>query len=104
MLAVAPGFAVAVKLNRLTSSAVFQCRRCPPGRDDAQRTGRGPGGVVCGSYEHSVAMQGEARDGCTLAREAHFVEFARDIRTVAKMPIMVTGMRRLPVAEQVVRW
>jgi 2,4-dienoyl-CoA reductase-like NADH-dependent reductase (Old Yellow Enzyme family) len=55
-----------------------------------------------GSYE-APAMQGEARDGRTLAREAYFVEFARDIKTVAKMPLMVTGgIRRRPIAEQVV--
>ena len=54
-----------------------------------------------GSYE-APAMQGEARDGRTLAREAYFVEFARDIRAAARMPVMVTGgIRRRPVAEQV---
>jgi 2,4-dienoyl-CoA reductase-like NADH-dependent reductase (Old Yellow Enzyme family) len=48
-------------------------------------------------------MQGEARDGRTLAREAYFVDFARDIQTVARMPVMVTGgIRRRPVAESVV--
>ncbi|TWC24898.1 hypothetical protein FBY06_10367 [Pseudomonas sp. SJZ085] len=47
--------------------------------------------------------QGEARDGRTLAREAYFVEFARDIQTVAKMPVMVTGGIRRPVAERVVQ-
>lgn len=56
-----------------------------------------------GSYE-APAMQGEARDGRTLAREAYFVEFARDIRKVARMPVMVTGgVRRRPIAEQVVQ-
>lgn len=55
-----------------------------------------------GSYE-APAMQGEARDGRTLAREAYFVEFARDIQTVANMPVMVTGgIRRRAIAEQVV--
>ena len=48
-------------------------------------------------------MHGTARDGRTLAREAYFLEFANDIRAVANMPVMVTGgIRRLPVAEQVV--
>ena len=56
-----------------------------------------------GSYE-VPAMQGEARDGRTLAREAYFVEFARDIQTVARMPVMVTGgIRRRAVAENVVQ-
>lgn len=55
-----------------------------------------------GSYE-APAMQGEARDGRTLAREAYFLEFARDIQRVATMPVMVTGgIRRRPVAEQVI--
>jgi 2,4-dienoyl-CoA reductase-like NADH-dependent reductase (Old Yellow Enzyme family) len=48
-------------------------------------------------------MQGQSRDGRTLAREAYFLEFAHDIRTVARMPVMVTGgIRRRAVAEQVV--
>lgn len=39
----------------------------------------------------------------TIAREAYFLKFARDIQAVAKMPVMVTGgIRRLPVAEQVI--
>lgn len=47
-------------------------------------------------------MHGQARDGRTLAREAYFLEFAKDIAAVTRMPIMVTGgIRRLPVAEQV---
>jgi len=55
-----------------------------------------------GSYE-APAMQGQARDGRTLAREAYFAEFARELRAVAKMPLMVTGgIRRRPVAEEVV--
>ena len=54
-----------------------------------------------GSYE-APAMQGDARDGRTLAREAYFLEFARDIAAVAKMPLMVTGgIRRRAVVEQV---
>ncbi|MCA0244059.1 MAG: NADH:flavin oxidoreductase/NADH oxidase family protein [Proteobacteria bacterium] len=101
--AVSPGFAVAVKLN----SADFQ--RGGFSVEDAREvvTMLNPLGVDLvelsgGSYE-APAMQGTARDGRTLAREAYFVDFARDIRAVARMPIMVTGgVRRLPVAEQVV--
>ena len=101
--AVSPGFAVAVKLN----SADFQ--RGGFSADGAREVVEmlNPLGVDLvelsgGSYE-APAMQGEARDGRTRAREADFVEFARDIRTVARMPVMVTGgVRRLPVAEQVV--
>lgn len=53
-----------------------------------------------GSYE-SPAMQGQTRDGSTLAREAYFLEFAERIGAVASMPVMVTGgVRRKAVAEQ----
>jgi len=101
--AVSSGFAVAVKLN----SADFQ--RGGFSADDARDVVKmlNPLGVDLvelsgGSYE-APAMQGQARDGRTLAREAYFVEFARDIRTVAHMPVMVTGgVRRLPVAQEVV--
>lgn len=100
--AVAPGFAVAVKLN----SADFQ--RGGFSADDAQQVVRLLGGLNVdlvelsgGSYE-APAMQGQARDGRTLAREAYFLEFAREIRAVASTPLMVTGgIRRAPVAEQV---
>ena len=59
-----------------------------------------------GSYE-SPAMQGRVTEKdaekpeTTLRREAYFVDFAREIASVAKMPIMVTGgiLRRV-VAEQ----
>lgn len=99
---VSPRFAVAVKLN----SADFQ--RGGFTTDDARQVvemlGRLPVDLVelsGGSYE-APAMQGQARDGRTLAREAYFLEFARDIKAVAKMPVMVTGgIRRRPVVEQV---
>jgi 2,4-dienoyl-CoA reductase-like NADH-dependent reductase (Old Yellow Enzyme family) len=101
--AVSPGFVVAVKLN----SADFQ--RGGFSLDDAKRVVEmlNPLGVDLvelsgGSYE-VPAMQGQARDGRTLAREAYFLEFARDIGAVARMPLMVTGgIRRRAVAEQVV--
>ncbi|MDH0301719.1 MULTISPECIES: NADH:flavin oxidoreductase/NADH oxidase family protein [unclassified Pseudomonas] len=101
---VSPAFAVAVKLN----SADFQ--RGGFSADDAKQVVRLLDGLGVdlvelsgGSYE-APAMQGEARDGRTLAREAYFLDFARDIRSVAKMPVMVTGgIRRQSVAEQVVQ-
>lgn len=99
---VSPGFAVAVKLN----SADFQ--RGGFSAEDAQQVVRLLDGLGVdlvelsgGSYE-APAMQGQARDGRTLAREAYFLEFARKIRAVASMPIMVTGgIRRAPVAQEV---
>jgi hypothetical protein len=56
-----------------------------------------------GSYE-APAMQGQTRDGRTLAREAYFIEFATDIARSAAMPIMTTGgIRRIAIAEQVLQ-
>jgi 2,4-dienoyl-CoA reductase-like NADH-dependent reductase (Old Yellow Enzyme family) len=99
---VAPGFCVAVKLN----SADFQ--RGGFGADDARRVVGMLGGMAVdlvelsgGSYE-APAMQGEARDGRTLDREAYFLRFASEIAAGATMPLMVTGgIRRREVAEQV---
>jgi 2,4-dienoyl-CoA reductase (NADPH2) len=99
---VGPAFSVSVKLN----SADFQ--RGGFSADDARAVVAMLNSLKIdllelsgGSYE-APAMHGQARDGRTLAREAYFLEFARDIAAVAAMPIMVTGgIRRLPVAEQV---
>jgi len=101
--AVSPGFTVAVKLN----SADFQRGgfSAEDARDVVLMLNAEAVDLVelsGGSYE-APAMQGQARDGRALAREAYFAEFARDIRAVARMPVMVTGgIRRLAVAEQVV--
>jgi 2,4-dienoyl-CoA reductase-like NADH-dependent reductase (Old Yellow Enzyme family) len=100
--AVAPHFAVAVKLN----SADFQ--RGGFDAADAQRVVEMLNALSIdlielsgGSYE-APAMQGESRDGRTLAREAYFLEFASDIAKIAAMPVMVTGgIRRRAVVEQV---
>jgi 2,4-dienoyl-CoA reductase-like NADH-dependent reductase (Old Yellow Enzyme family) len=99
---VSPQFAVAVKLN----SADFQ--RGGFTTDDARQVVEMLNGLQVdlvelsgGSYE-APAMQGQARDGRTLAREAYFLEFARDIKAVARMPVMITGgIRRRPIVEQV---
>jgi 2,4-dienoyl-CoA reductase-like NADH-dependent reductase (Old Yellow Enzyme family) len=101
--AVSPAFVVAVKLN----SADFQ--RGGFSQEDAARVvemlntlGVDLVELSGGSYE-APAMQGQARDGRTLAREAYFLEFAQDVLAVARMPLMVTGgIRRKAVAEQVV--
>jgi 2,4-dienoyl-CoA reductase-like NADH-dependent reductase (Old Yellow Enzyme family) len=95
-------FAVAVKLN----SADFQ--RGGFTTDDARQVVEMLNRLQVdlvelsgGSYE-APAMQGQARDGRTLAREAYFLEFARDIKAVARMPVMITGgIRRRPIVEQV---
>jgi len=100
--AVPAGFGIGVKLN----SADFQ--RGGFSQEDAR-------GVVQllnaegldllelsgGSYE-SPAMQGRTADGRTLAREAYFLEFARELSAVATMPLMTTGgISRPAVAEEV---
>ncbi|MCP1626398.1 NADH:flavin oxidoreductase/NADH oxidase family protein [Pseudomonas nitroreducens] len=98
---VAPEFCVAVKLN----SADFQ--RGGFAAEDAEAVVRllNERGVDLvelsgGSYE-SPAMQGQTRDGSTLAREAYFLEFAERIAATARMPLMVTGgIRRREVAER----
>jgi len=95
-------FCVAVKLN----SADFQ--RGGFSEDDAKQVvlwlNELPVDLVelsGGSYE-SPAMQGRTADGRTLAREAFFLEFARTIAGVARMPIMTTGgIRRRAIADEV---
>jgi 2,4-dienoyl-CoA reductase-like NADH-dependent reductase (Old Yellow Enzyme family) len=99
---VSPGFCVAVKLN----SADFQ--RGGFSEDDARQVlqwlNELPVDLVelsGGSYE-APAMQGRSADGRTLAREAYFLEFAKDLAAVAAMPVMTTGgIRRRAIAEQV---
>ncbi len=99
---VSPSFCVAVKLN----SADFQ--RGGFDETDARAVVEMLNPLPIdllelsgGSYE-APAMQGEARDGRTLAREAYFLEFAAEMASVATMPVMVTGgIRRLLIVKQV---
>ncbi|WMN59981.1 NADH:flavin oxidoreductase/NADH oxidase family protein [Pseudoalteromonas xiamenensis] len=99
---VGPSFAVAVKLN----SADFQ--RGGFTTEDAKQVVKWLNDLNVdlvelsgGSYEAPV-MQGQSRDGQSLAREAYFLEFAKQIRLVANMPLMVTGgIKRKPVADHV---
>ena len=101
---VAPGFCVAVKLN----SADFQ--RGGFSEIEARQVLAMLNGervdlveLSGGSYE-SPAMQGRTADGRTLAREAYFLEFARDLAKVATMPLMTTGgIARRAIAEQVLQ-
>ncbi len=99
---VSAGFSVSVKLN----SADFQ--RGGFSEDDAKQVvlllNELPVDLIelsGGSYE-SPAMQGRTADGRTLAREAYFLEFAKHLATIARMPVMTTGgIARKAVAEQV---
>lgn len=102
--AVSPSFTLAVKLN----SADFQRGGFSP--SDAVDVVRSLNtmGVDCielsgGSYE-SPAMGGHTAPSSesTLAREAYFLEFAKDIVNVATVPIMLTGgISRREVMEEV---
>lgn len=94
-------FSVAIKLN----SADFQ--KGGFDNDDAkwvvERLGNMSVDLVelsGGSYE-SPAMQGRPENGTsTERREGYFVEFAKEIAAIAKVPIMVTGgIHRRDVAE-----
>ncbi|MGW1202590.1 NADH:flavin oxidoreductase/NADH oxidase family protein [Streptomyces cyaneofuscatus] len=100
--AVSPAFAVAVKLN----SADFQ--RGGFGADDARQVIEmlEPLGVDLveisgGSYE-SPAMTGRPADDSTRAREAYFLDLAKDLVKTSPLPLMLTGgiTRRL-TAERV---
>jgi 2,4-dienoyl-CoA reductase-like NADH-dependent reductase (Old Yellow Enzyme family) len=54
-----------------------------------------------GNYE-SPATVGSTGDDRTLAREAYFLDFAKEMLSIARMPLMVTGgIRRFEVAERV---
>ncbi len=98
---VQPGFCVSVKLN----SADFQ--KGGFDESDAEQVVAWLGDLAVdlvelsgGSYE-SPAMQGRDEGSSSARREAYFVDFAKRIARVAKMPIMVTGgIRRLSVAEE----
>lgn len=55
-----------------------------------------------GSYE-SPAMQGRTADGRSLAREAYFLSFAKEIAQSCKVPVMTTGgIKRLAIAQSVI--
>ncbi|MFI2761719.1 NADH:flavin oxidoreductase/NADH oxidase family protein [Streptomyces echinatus] len=89
--AVSPSFAVAVKLN----SADFQ--RGGFDADDARQVIAmlAPLGVDLvelsgGSYE-SPAMSGRPADERTQAREAYFLDLAKDLVTTSPLPLMLTG-------------
>ncbi|MGW3184429.1 NADH:flavin oxidoreductase/NADH oxidase family protein [Kitasatospora sp. NPDC001119] len=100
--AVSPSFTVAVKLN----SADFQ--RGGFDADDARQVIEWLSlldvdlvELSGGSYE-SPAMTGRATDTRTQAREAYFLELAKDLVTTSPVPLMLTGgITRRTTAEQV---
>jgi 2,4-dienoyl-CoA reductase-like NADH-dependent reductase (Old Yellow Enzyme family) len=100
--AVSPAFVVAVKLN----SADFQRGGFEP--DDARQVIEmlEPLGVDLvelsgGSYE-SPAMTGRPADNRTQAREAYFLDLAKDLVKTSPLPLMLTGgITRRVTAERV---
>ncbi|QWF81995.1 NADH:flavin oxidoreductase/NADH oxidase family protein [Amycolatopsis sp. CA-230715] len=100
--AVAPSFAVAVKLN----SADFQrggFDAADAGKVIEMLAGLGVDLVELsgGSYE-SPAMSGRSADDRTLAREAYFLTLAEELVRTSPLPLMLTGgIVRRPVAEEV---
>ncbi|QSQ15690.1 NADH:flavin oxidoreductase/NADH oxidase family protein [Myxococcus landrumensis] len=100
--AVGATFAVAVKLNSADfqrggfeasdARAVIEML-APLGVDTVELSG--------GSYE-SPAMAGRAADERTVAREAYFLELAKELARNSPLPLMLTGgIVRRPVAEEV---
>ncbi len=99
---VRPGFCVSAKLNSADFQrggfAVEDARAVVSMLNDA---GVDLVELSGGSYE-APAMMGGARDDGTLAREAYFLDLAREIGGIARMPLMVTGgIRRRAVADRV---
>ncbi|BDA78108.1 2,4-dienoyl-CoA reductase [Leptospira kobayashii] len=101
---VKPEFAVSVKLNSADfqkggfdiedAKKVISMLADTKGVDFVELSG--------GSYE-APAMQGDSRDGRTLAREAYFLEFAKEITKTSPIPIMITGgIKRKEIAEEVI--
>ncbi|MGI5218936.1 hypothetical protein [Nocardia sp. CA-290969] len=100
--AVAPAFAVAVKLNSAdfqrggfdaADAATVIAVLAPLGVDVIELSG--------GSYE-AAAMTGQASDERTRSREAYFLPLAEELATNSPLPLMLTGgIVRLPVAEEI---
>ncbi|WP_051021245.1 NADH:flavin oxidoreductase/NADH oxidase family protein [Nocardia araoensis] len=100
--AVAPTFAVAVKLNsadfqrggfEADDAATVIAMLAPLGVDAVELSG--------GSYE-APAMTGQAGDQRTRAREAYFLSLAEELAKSSPLPLMLTGgVVRRPVAEEI---
>ncbi|TGM05431.1 NADH:flavin oxidoreductase/NADH oxidase family protein [Leptospira jelokensis] len=101
--AVSPNFIVAVKMNSSDfQKGGFQFEDAIEVIKKVQTLGVDFIEISGGNYE-APAMQGVARDGSTLAREAYFLDFARQITKLATVPIMVTGgISRKQIAETVI--
>jgi 2,4-dienoyl-CoA reductase-like NADH-dependent reductase (Old Yellow Enzyme family) len=88
---VSPGFGVGVKLNSADfQKGGFELADAVAVVEMLNAEAVDLVEISGGSYE-SPAMQGRPAHASTKAREAYFVDFARDIVAKARMPILVTG-------------
>lgn len=99
---VKPNFIVSVKINSSDfQKGGFQFEDATSVIKMIQKLGVDFIEISGGNYE-APAMQGIAKDGSTLAREAYFLDFAREVTKVVSVPIMVTGgIVRKQIAESV---
>ncbi|TGM91822.1 NADH:flavin oxidoreductase/NADH oxidase family protein [Leptospira levettii] len=99
---VKPEFIVSVKINSSDfQKGGFQFEDATSVINMIQKLGVDFIEISGGNYE-APAMQGIAKDGSTLAREAYFLDFAREVTKVVSVPIMVTGgITRKQIAESV---
>lgn len=99
---VSPKFDVAVKLNSSDfQKGGFSFEDAKAVVSKIQNLGIDVIELSGGSYE-SPAMQGVSADGSTMAREAYFLEFAKEIVGHTHVPILVTGgIKKFSVAESV---
>ncbi|HEY0282088.1 MAG TPA: hypothetical protein VGC27_05645, partial [Rhizomicrobium sp.] len=97
--AVGPGFPIGAKLNSSDfQRGGFTSRECIELVRMLNDTSLDLLELSGGSLEQpkvmGITLKEEGEDGprqSTIAREAYFVNFAKDIRDVAKMPVMVVG-------------
>ncbi|MBL0956272.1 MAG: NADH:flavin oxidoreductase/NADH oxidase family protein [Leptospira sp.] len=99
---VKPNFIVSVKINSSDfQKGGFQFEDATTVINMIQKLGVDFIEISGGNYE-APAMQGISKDGSTLAREAYFLDFAREVTKVVSVPIMVTGgIVRKQIAESV---
>lgn len=88
---VSPGFCVSVKLNSADfQKGGFDFEDAKWVAGELNTLGLDLLELSGGNYE-SPAMQGHTNNSSTSKREAYFIDFARQIAAVTRVPIMVTG-------------
>lgn len=107
---VGPNFPVSIKLNSADfQRGGFEFEECLQLVEWLNQEGLDLLEVSGGSYEqprllgYQGADESRPEKASTLAREAYFLEYAKQVRAIAKMPIMVTGgFRKRSVMEQAI--